>query len=186
MISDRLTRRQLSSSSFLVGSGLALLVLAGCGAESGGTAPATTTGSPTTPVQSETPGPSDQPTPEPSDPATGNGTAEAQLSIVLTMGDGAEPVTYDLTCEAGEPVGNSTLPDPAAACDVLATNGDLIMEEPAAGAMCTQLYGGPETAVVTGTLNGNEVDASFSRDNGCSIDRWAMFEPLLGTPGGVQ
>ncbi|NOJ60587.1 hypothetical protein [Arthrobacter sp. 260] len=186
MISDRLTRRQLSRSSFLVGSGLVLLVLAGCGAESGGTAPGTATGSPTATTQSETPAPSGQPTPDPSDTATGNAAADAQLSIVLTAGEGAEPVTYELACEAGEPVGDSALPDPSAACDVLATNGDLIMDEPAAGAMCTQLYGGPETAVVTGTLNGNAVDASFSRDNGCSIDRWAMFEPLLGTSGGVQ
>lgn len=186
MISDRLTRRQLSSSSFLVGAGLALLVLAGCGAESGGTAPGTATGSPTTTAQSESPQPSDQPTPEPSDTATGDATADAQLSIVLTAAEGSEPVAYELACEAGEPVGVSALPDPSAACDVLAANGDLIMDEPAAGAMCTQLYGGPESAVVTGTLNGNTVDAYFSRDNGCSIDRWAMFEPLLGTPGGVQ
>ncbi|MBG6191246.1 hypothetical protein IWX64_002201 [Arthrobacter sp. CAN_A212] len=186
MIRDRLARRQLSTSSFLVGSGLALLVLAGCGAESGGTAPNTTPGSPTTVPQSETPAPSGQPTPETPDPAIGNAAAESQLSVVLTAGEGVEPVTYELACEAGEPVGESALPDPAAACDVLASNGDLIMAEPDPGMMCTQLYGGPETAVVTGTLNETQVNATFSRDNGCAIDRWDMFEPLLGSPGGVQ
>lgn len=185
MIRDRLTHPR--TTTFLVGSGLALLVLAGCGTESGGTAPGTTIGPPTTASQSEVPKPSGQPTPAPSDPATtDNASADALLSIVLTIGEDAEPVTYELACEAGAPVGDSALPDPSAACDVLAINGDLIMAEPADGAMCTQLYGGPETAVVTGTLDGKAVNASFSRENGCAIDRWAMFEPLLGTPGGVQ
>lgn len=180
MIRDRLTHPR--TTTYLVGSGLALLVLAGCGTESGGT----TTGPPTTASQSEVPKPSGQPTPAPSDPATGDVGADTLLSIVLTIGEDAEPVTYELACEAGAPVGDSALPDPSAACDVLAINGDLIMAEPADGAMCTQLYGGPETAVVTGILDGKAVNASFSRENGCAIDRWAMFEPLLGTPGGVQ
>lgn len=184
MIRDRLAH--LKTTTFLVGSGLALLVLAGCGAESGGSAPDTTNGPPTSASQSEVPEPSGQPTPATSDPATGDVAADSQLSIVLTIGEGAEPVTYELACEAGEPVGDSALPDPAAACDVLASNGDQMMVEPDPGAMCTQQYGGPETAVVTGTLNGNEVEAAFSREDGCAIDRWAMFEPLLGTPGGVQ
>lgn len=183
MIRDRLTHPR--TTTFLVGSGLALLVLAGCGTESGGSAQGTTIGSPTT-THSETLEPSGRPTPGPSDTATDNASADALLSIVLTIGEDAEPVTYELACEAGAPVGDSALPDPSAACDVLATNGDLIMAEPADGAMCTQLYGGPETAVVTGTLDGKAVNASFSRENGCAIDRWAMFEPLLGTPGGVQ
>lgn len=184
MIRNRLAH--LKTTSFLAGSGLALLVLAGCGAESGGTAPGATTGSSTTATHSEVPEPSGQPSPTPSDPAPGDVAAASQLSIVLTAAEGAEPVTYELACEAGEPVGVSALPDPAAACDVLASNGDQMMVEPDAGAMCTQQYGGPETAVVTGTLNGNEVEAAFSRGDGCAIDRWAMFEPLLGTPGGVQ
>ena len=37
---------------------------------------------------------------------------------------------------------------------------------------CTQQYGGPETATVKGTLDGKEIDAKFSRVNGCEIARW--------------
>jgi len=77
------------------------------------------------------------------------------------------------------------LPDPAAACAVLAEHGDLVAAEPDPDAMCTMQYGGPETAVVKGTVAGEQVMASFSRENGCEIDRWTMFEPLLGTPGGT-
>jgi hypothetical protein len=45
---------------------------------------------------------------------------------------------------------------------------------------CTQQYGGPETALVTGTFRGEEVTARFSRENGCAISRWQKVSELLG------
>ncbi|WP_330331579.1 subtilase-type protease inhibitor [Streptomyces sp. NBC_00536] len=45
--------------------------------------------------------------------------------------------------------------------------------------LCTQQYGGPATARVTGTWHGHEVNARFERTNGCEIDRWKQLEPLL-------
>lgn len=44
---------------------------------------------------------------------------------------------------------------------------------------CTQQYGGPETATVTGTFRGEPVDAKFARRNGCEISRWEDAAPLL-------
>jgi hypothetical protein len=44
---------------------------------------------------------------------------------------------------------------------------------------CTELFGGPETATVTGTLDGRELDARFARNNGCEIARWDKVAPLL-------
>ena len=44
---------------------------------------------------------------------------------------------------------------------------------------CTQIFGGPETAEVKGTLRGQPVDARFARNNGCEIDRWKQVQPLL-------
>ncbi len=44
---------------------------------------------------------------------------------------------------------------------------------------CTQQYGGPETATVTGTFKGEQVDAKFGRQNGCEIARWEDALPLL-------
>jgi hypothetical protein len=38
--------------------------------------------------------------------------------------------------------------------------------------MCTQIYGGPQEALVTGTFGGRRVWARFSRRNGCEIARW--------------
>jgi hypothetical protein len=37
---------------------------------------------------------------------------------------------------------------------------------------CTEIYGGPQTASVHGTLDGEPIDATFARDNGCEIARW--------------
>jgi hypothetical protein len=45
--------------------------------------------------------------------------------------------------------------------------------------VCTQIYGGPEEAEVVGTLNGEQVNATFSRQNGCEIDRWMRMAGIL-------
>jgi hypothetical protein len=44
---------------------------------------------------------------------------------------------------------------------------------------CTDIYGGPQTATVTGTLRGKAVSARFSRRNGCEVSRWQLALPLL-------
>ena len=48
---------------------------------------------------------------------------------------------------------------------------------------CTEQFGGPQTATVTGTLDGREVDARFARNNGCEIARWEKAAPLLEAAG---
>ena len=45
--------------------------------------------------------------------------------------------------------------------------------------VCTDIFGGPETARVTGTLAGSPLAARFSRQNGCEIARWQLAAPLL-------
>jgi hypothetical protein len=44
---------------------------------------------------------------------------------------------------------------------------------------CTEIYGGPQTATVIGYLDGREIDADFSRNNGCEIARWDEAAALL-------
>lgn len=45
--------------------------------------------------------------------------------------------------------------------------------------ICSEQYGGPATAEITGTWQGRKVDARFSRTDGCEISRWQELEPLL-------
>ena len=47
---------------------------------------------------------------------------------------------------------------------------------------CTEIYGGPATATVSGQLEGRPVEAEFSLANGCEIDRWRKASALLGEP----
>jgi hypothetical protein len=44
---------------------------------------------------------------------------------------------------------------------------------------CTEIDGGPATATITGTLHGEAVDATLSKENGCEIERYERIEPLL-------
>jgi len=37
---------------------------------------------------------------------------------------------------------------------------------------CTEIYGGPQKAVVVGRFRGRLVRATFNRRDGCEIDRW--------------
>jgi subtilisin inhibitor-like len=75
--------------------------------------------------------------------------------------------THTLTCA---PVGG-TLPHRLAACSRLAR-----LKSPFAGlpknVACTQIYGGPQQALVTGRFRGALVHARFNRRDGCQIDRW--------------
>ena len=48
---------------------------------------------------------------------------------------------------------------------------------------CTQIYGGPAVARVTGRFRGNRIWAEFRRRDGCEIGRWERLRPLL-PPGG--
>ncbi|MFJ8073427.1 SSI family serine proteinase inhibitor [Streptomyces sp. NPDC096176] len=45
--------------------------------------------------------------------------------------------------------------------------------------ICTQQFGGPATARITGTWQGRQIDATFDRSNGCEISRWQTLEPVL-------
>ena len=45
--------------------------------------------------------------------------------------------------------------------------------------VCTDIFGGPQTATVEGTIRGKAVSARFARRNGCEIARWEAASPLL-------
>jgi hypothetical protein len=97
--------------------------------------------------------------------------AVAPTSLNITVwpdGQGKGPKrVYTLRCN---PVGG-TLPKRAAACTKLAKLRRPFAPVPKDVA-CTQIYGGPQEALVTGRLRGYPVRATFNRQNGCEISRW--------------
>jgi hypothetical protein len=95
--------------------------------------------------------------------------------------EGGAKQTWTLRCD---PAGGS-LPRPAAACRKLATDPALLAEPVPPSTVCAQIYGGPQTARVTGKVDGEQVSAAFSRTNGCEIPRWDTLSPWLLPRGGV-
>jgi Subtilisin inhibitor-like len=94
-------------------------------------------------------------------------TASAATDLAVTVwpqGQGRSR-KWTLTCD---PVGG-TLPRPAAACAQLTREA---LRPLPRDTICTQIYGGPQRARVTGRVDGRAVDARFSRSNGCEIHRW--------------
>ena len=78
-----------------------------------------------------------------------------------------------------------TLPHRAAACRRLAGMSRPFRPVPK-DAVCTEIYGGPQTALVTGRLRGSRVRAHFDRHDGCEIARWErvrfLFPVSTGAP----
>jgi hypothetical protein len=110
--------------------------------------------------------------------ATGGAT---DLVVVVSTAPGKGTRTFRLRCDP--PGGNH--PDPEAACRALTRMDDPFAPVPPDVA-CTEIYGGTQTATVSGTFRADPVDARFSRADGCQIGRWDRHLALLVEPGGVE
>jgi hypothetical protein len=108
---------------------------------------------------------------EPS-PSSSGSSDLADLTVTLDNdGDGGNQAkTMTLTCKA---------PTDSQACGAAAGISEADLAPTKTGTACTQVFGGPETATIKGTIRGNQVDSKFSRTDGCEIERWANVEPLL-------
>jgi len=49
---------------------------------------------------------------------------------------------------------------------------ELILNGAPVDRICTEIYGGPDIATITGTLDGETADFTADRANGCSINDW--------------
>ena len=118
-------------------------------------------------------------------PTSAPGEAAATSLTVEFAADGSTTSdTWTLQCDGAAPLPGSNAPDPAAACAVLAEQGSALFAESATDRMCTQNIAGMQRARVTGTVNGEPVDASFSLTDGCEISRWERLTGLLGPAEG--
>ena len=117
--------------------------------------------------------------------ACGSGTENGpgtltELTITVRESPQSAPQTWTLTCD---PPGG-THPDPSAACAQLAALPAPFAQTPKDMA-CTQIYGGPQTATVTGTYRSAPVEATFSQTDGCEIARWDRVAEVLVVRGGA-
>ena len=64
-------------------------------------------------------------------------------------------------------------------CEAARGLAGFLAKQPPRDRVCTQIYGGPETARVRGTIGVRRIDRRFSKTNGCEIADWERAEPLL-------
>jgi hypothetical protein len=112
-----------------------------------------------------------------SDPAAGGGTSQAENDLVVEYdaGDGSPLESWSLTCVG---TASGSHPDVEAACTHLAGLDDPFAPLPA-DVVCTEQYGGPQSAHVAGRWGGDPVDIELSRVDGCRISQWDALGPLL-------
>ncbi len=159
----------------------------------GSTAPSTNPGSSSSsPAGSATPSPDTEtsvpaPAPASSRPSAGPGLGNAELAITVVPSQGAPEVDYTLVCTSGTPAAESSHPNAAAACAAIKANPDILApSKPTSSQACTQQYGGPQKATITGVVDGVAVDSSFARTNGCEISAWDAAKDVLGAAGGAS
>ena len=102
--------------------------------------------------------------------------ASVSLHITVWPAGAGEPGKREYSLRCAPAAG--TLPRPGVACARL-----LQLRRPFAptppNTACTEIYGGPSTAFVTGRFRGALIRARFSRKDGCEIARWNRVRFLL-------
>lgn len=106
-------------------------------------------------------------------PAPAANEAETELEITVDPdGDGPkEPLEGLIECPGGAA--------PPAACAAIAELPDDPAVPVPPDAICTEIYGGPDVVTLSGTLEGEPIDAELTRANGCEIDRFERFAGVL-------
>lgn len=97
-----------------------------------------------------------------------------RLSVAYDDGSG-QLRTHTLSC------GGAVRAEQFAACRQLDSLGGPLAPVPE-GQMCSMIYGGPQTAHVTGVWRGEPVDETYRRTNGCEVARWKRMVPALPEP----
>ena len=113
----------------------------------------------------------------------------ADLTIAYDHPDEGVSFTYTITClgDTATVTGDVDL-DEMAACLALAEPAvqTRLVEGAPADQVCTEQYGGPDVAVITGTLDEQPVDTTVDRTNGCGISDWDdLLGAVLPNPIGV-
>ena len=120
-----------------------------------------------------------------------SGAGKAKVSIppktylritVSPKGDSGADRRYRLWCRGpgGETSSGVARPITARrACQRVVKLGPKAFEPVPRNVACTEVYGGPAVAKVTGLIGGHSVNARFRRTDGCEIARWERLGFLL-------
>jgi hypothetical protein len=102
----------------------------------------------------------------------------ATVLRVVADADGSGPQeaeTLRITCRSSG--------DRRRACRILRRLPREVFSPPEQPEVCTQQWGGPQTARIVGRVRGRSVDVRFDLVDGCAISRWELAAPLLELTG---
>ena len=110
----------------------------------------------------------------PSEPLGAGPYPIATLDITITHPE-ATDISYTISClgDTATVIGSDEIVDQRA-CAVLAEPAVKVrlIEGAPADQACTMQYGGPDVAHIVGTFDGEPVDTTVDRVNGCGISDW--------------
>ena len=107
-------------------------------------------------------------------PSTEPAATDLRITVWPAGRDAGNATVYTLKCAPAR----GSLARASAACTELLSMSRPFRPVPA-DTFCTDVYGGPQQALVTGTLKGARVWAQFSATNGCQIARAKRISFLL-------
>ena len=67
----------------------------------------------------------------------------------------------------------------ATVCRRARTIASFLAARPSSRRICTQIYGGRQRALITGTIGTRRIDRRLKRTNGCEIGDWQHAVPLV-------
>jgi hypothetical protein len=106
--------------------------------------------------------------------------AVVALRFSVTEAPAATPQPATLTCLGTWTNASGYLrAAPDEGCQQARQLAGLLLNAPDPDRICTQIYGGPQTATVQGTINGRWIRRAFSRTNGCQVADWDQMGRLL-------
>jgi hypothetical protein len=109
------------------------------------------------------------------------GGARPNVTLRFTVNDGTgHRATARLSCRGAARTARGYLRNrPVAACRTARRLAGFLTSRPSPSRMCEQIYGGPQSARIRGTIGGHSIDKRFSRSDGCAIYDWNRAGTLL-------
>ena len=107
-----------------------------------------------------------------------NSTSNLTLSYHPSAGS---QVTFKVSCLTHSISG--THPNKRAICAAIAKQGTHLFAPVPSGIACSEIYAGPESARITGTVKGVKINSVFNRTDGCQAARWNKARAFFTFPG---
>ena len=112
-----------------------------------------------------------------------SGATRLHVDATVTRAGTTVHVLGTLRCGPGPSRGTGDLVTrAAAACRRLDRDPRILDRVGGADRLCSQIYGGPQQARITGTVAGRAIDVTIRRTDGCGVADWNALEWLLGAP----